>query len=82
MNVIADGWRFNAADFSIQAAGRLDAMGSVMLVRTPSQNALWHKLSEEEQDAVPLYVRGVGHTVGLAIMDANSIAEMHPQLGT
>lgn len=66
---LPDGWVFCTADFSLQAAGK-SKTGSVLLIRDHDGRAAWHKLSEEDQEIVPLYMSGVGNTVQEAIADA------------
>lgn len=69
---IIKGWRFCAADFSLQASGKA-ATGSVTLVRYPEEKERWHKMPDEmkeDNDGPPLYVRGHGTTVEGAVADA------------
>lgn len=68
------GWKFSTADFSVQAAGKQNAKGSVMLVRAPEERARWHAMSEadkEDENGPPLYVTGEGLTFEDAIVNAN-----------
>ena len=73
---IADGWMFEAADFSVQASGR-NSKGYVSLVRIPSDVERWHKLPDEIKFAIGgprLQVRGFGMTLEEAVADANAAA--------
>jgi len=75
MNVEA-GWRFNAADFSINASGKF-ALGQVRFVRDPEERRRWHEQSEElieSDDCPPLYVTGEGMTIEEAFVNANLAA--------
>lgn len=68
------GWRFQSADFSVQAGGKDSATGIVTLVRDPSEKARWHQMSEEmkdDDDGHPLYVVGHGTTLEDAVVNAN-----------
>lgn len=80
MNV-AIGWRFYSADFSCNA-GDPQAMkhGSVILKRDPDQVAIWHKLSERQQDEYRLYVFGHGVDFHSALQDANAVAMNEPTI--
>ena len=74
---IEEGWRFQSADFSIQAGGNETATGFVTLVRSPEEKARWHKMSEEDKEddnGPPLYVVGHGMTLEDAIVSANLVA--------
>ena len=76
MNV-EEGWRFQRADFSVQASGKDNATGFVTLVRAPAEKTRWHKMSEEmkeDDDGPPLYVIGHGMTLEDAIISANLAA--------
>ena len=74
---VADGWRFQAADFSIQAGGDDKACGYVRLVRCPEEKARWHKMREDMKDDVfgpPLYATGEALTFEAALGVANKMA--------
>ena len=76
MNV-QDGWRFYSADFSVQANSYVPMTGWVMLMRSPSEKAKWHKMPEKMKDddnGPPLYVVGRGLTIEDAIISANQLA--------
>ncbi len=71
-----EGWRFCAADFSVQAAGG-GQPGRVMLVREPDAKAAWHALPDEvkeSEDGPALYVCGWGVTFAAAMEDATKKA--------
>lgn len=70
------GWCFNAADFSMQAAGR-STEGRVTLIRDPANRELWHQQDEDTRDSddcPPLYVFGFGATLKEALIDASKKA--------
>jgi hypothetical protein len=74
---IAEGWRLQSADFSVQAGGKDNATGIVTFVRDPAEKVRWHKMAEEEKesdDGPPLYVIGRGMTLEDAIANANLAA--------
>lgn len=74
---IEEGWRFQSADFSVQANGKDNATGIVTLVREPAEKARWHKMPDEmkeDDDGPPLYVIGHGMTIEDAIISANLVA--------
>lgn len=74
---IEEGWRFQSADFSVQAGGKPGATGFVTLVRSPEEKARWHQMSEDEKEddsGPPLYVIGHGITLEDAIVSANLAA--------
>jgi hypothetical protein len=76
---IEEGWRFQSADFSVQASGKDNASGFVTLVRAPAEKTRWHKMPEEmkeDDNGPPLYVIGHGMTLEDAIVSAN-IAAAH-----
>lgn len=80
MNV-APGWRFYSADFSCNAADpQALKKGSVILKRDPQQTEAWHKLSEQRQDEVELFVFGHGVDFHTALEDANAVAMSHPHI--
>ena len=74
---IEDGWRFQSADFSVQAGGKYNATGLVTLVREPKERERWHQMPEEmkeDDNGPPLYVIGHGMTLEDAIVNANLAA--------
>lgn len=74
---IEEGWRFNSADFSIQAAGNSGAKGSVTLIRSPEEKERWHAMPDElkeDYEGPPLTVIGRGLTLEYAIINANLAA--------
>lgn len=74
---IEEGWRFQSADFSVQAGGKDNATGVVTLIRSPEEKALWHQMNEddkEDENGPPLYVVGHGMTLEDAIVSANLVA--------
>lgn len=74
---IEEGWRFQGADFSVQASGEDNTTGFVTLVRAPTEKTLWHKMPEEVKEddkGPPLYVIGRGMTLEDAIISANLVA--------
>ena len=74
---IEEGWRFQSADFSVQAGGKDYATGFVTLVRDPVEKERWHQMTEDEKeidDGPPLYVIGHGMTLEDAIVSANLAA--------
>ena len=76
---IEAGWRFQSADFSVQASGKDSATGIVTLVRAPAEKARWHQMPEDLKEAdngPPLYMIGHGITIEDAIASAN-IAAAH-----
>ncbi len=76
---IVNGWRFQSADFSVQASGKDTASGIVTLVRSPDDKTRWHDMPEELKDddyGPPLYVVGHGMTLEKAITDANLKASL------
>ncbi len=74
---IATGWRFHAADFSVQASGKEHVTGFVTLIRDPEHQALWYNLPEEmieDENGPPLFVFGHGMTIEEAVENANIMA--------
>ena len=74
---IEEGWNFYSADFSVQASGKQNAVGSVTLVRSPDDREKWNKLPDavKEYDKSPeLYVTGRGLTLEDALINANLAA--------
>ena len=51
---IHEGWRFYSCDWSIEDSCR------ITLVGTKEDKAKWHKLTEEQQEVIDLYVSGRG----------------------
>ena len=75
---ILQGWRFNSADFSVQAAGE-NEKGSVTLIRSPEEKEKWHLLDSAIKDTFEcpeLYVSGAGFTIEEAIDNANAKARL------
>ena len=75
---IEKGWLFSSADFSVQSSGQRGALGNVMLIRTPKQKNLWHKIInglDDDNTWPDLYARGKGMTIEEAIADANKNAK-------
>ncbi|MFA5377803.1 MAG: hypothetical protein WC455_18780 [Dehalococcoidia bacterium] len=70
MQETIEGWRFYSADFSIQATEAHDGTGTVTLIRAPDERERWHRMTEEEQELCPLFVRGEGRTITEALTDA------------
>jgi len=73
MNIEND-WRFQSADFSVQASGEDTATGFVTLVRNPTEKKRWHQMPEdvrEDGNWPPLYVIGYGMTIEDTIISAN-----------
>ena len=67
---IPDGWVFLSADFSMQANGRSE-YGGAMLMRNKHSRHKWHTLSDEDKEKVPLYASGSGKTLQEAIAAAS-----------
>jgi hypothetical protein len=75
--IIEEGWRFQSADFSVQASGKMEASGFVTLVRAPAEKARWHQMpeeSKEDESGPPLYAIGRGMTLEDAVKAANIAA--------
>jgi len=68
------GWCFLSADFSSQAMGK-NCYGTVIFIRDDDQRLLWHDLSEEDKEKIPLYVEGNGVTIAEAIEEAEARIE-------
>ena len=71
------GWHILQADFSLQACCKAST-GRVTLVRDNAGRVAWHLLSEEQKNAVPLYVSGEGRTIFDALDDAAREAMIAP----
>lgn len=74
---IEKGWRFQSADFSVQATGKA-VTGIVTLVREPAEKERWFQMDEELREdhlGPPLYVLGHGMTIADAIAAANRAAK-------
>jgi len=67
---IPAGWAFISADFSMQASGRSE-YGGVMLVRDKNEKHKWNQLSDEEKESTALYASGSGKTLQEAIVAAS-----------
>jgi len=66
---IPEGWRFYTADFSCIARGR-NIPGTVRLVRSPEQAAIWFRLPEIAQERTALYASGTGNSFEEALLQA------------
>jgi hypothetical protein len=71
------GWVFFSADFSCVP----EFKGSVMFRRDKANTQKWHKLSDEEKETTPLYVKAHARTLIEAIERACRIAEVMPPVG-
>jgi len=70
VGAVPEGWKLYMVDFSLHAAG-MSKYGSAMLVRDADDSRRWQKsLSDEEKEAVALFVSGEGATLPEAIAEA------------